>query len=231
MPPSGVTGLRKELSVRLAWYHVGDAAVSRGICYRAITAAALRCASMRNRELSRYYMQCDLDTEMSTTGRTSGSGRNSSARWPTKPGGRSSPVRRSKKALRHCEALLRSRCVTVRCFWPAMPPTSFLRPAPRASISRLSDVHLFVPRARPRLSAPSRKPISTLFDTALLRVWRAARMSWWLTMLLHRFPAIRHSTKDAAHQFDYLFALRSTRNVVCRAICRVAVLGQAALTP
>jgi p-hydroxybenzoate 3-monooxygenase len=26
-------------------------------------------------------------------------------------------------------------------------------------------------------------------DMALRRVWGAARMSWWLTMLLHRFPA------------------------------------------
>ena len=44
-------------------------------------------------------------------------------------------------------------------------------------------------------------------DMALRRVWGAARMSWWLTMLLHRFPG---ETPFEEHmrlnQFDYLHA-------------------------
>jgi p-hydroxybenzoate 3-monooxygenase len=42
---------------------------------------------------------------------------------------------------------------------------------------------------------------------ALRRVWASARMSWWLTMLLHRFPAeTPFEEKVRQNQFDYLLA-------------------------
>jgi p-hydroxybenzoate 3-monooxygenase len=44
-------------------------------------------------------------------------------------------------------------------------------------------------------------------DTALRRVWGAARMSWWLTMLLHRFPdETPFERKMRLNEFDYLLA-------------------------
>jgi p-hydroxybenzoate 3-monooxygenase len=44
-------------------------------------------------------------------------------------------------------------------------------------------------------------------DTALRRVWGAARMSWWLTMLLHRFPnETPFEAQMRLNQFDYLHA-------------------------
>ncbi len=44
-------------------------------------------------------------------------------------------------------------------------------------------------------------------DTALRRVWGAARMSWWLTMLLHRFPDdTPFERKMRLNEFDYLHA-------------------------
>jgi len=44
-------------------------------------------------------------------------------------------------------------------------------------------------------------------DMALRRVWGAARMSWWLTMLLHRFPAeTAFEEQMRLNQFDYLHA-------------------------
>jgi p-hydroxybenzoate 3-monooxygenase len=42
-------------------------------------------------------------------------------------------------------------------------------------------------------------------DMALRRVWGAARTSWWLTMLLHRFPAeTAFEEQMRLNQFDYL---------------------------
>ena len=42
---------------------------------------------------------------------------------------------------------------------------------------------------------------------ALRRVWGAARTSWWLTMLLHRFPAeTAFEEQVRRNQFDYLLA-------------------------
>ena len=44
-------------------------------------------------------------------------------------------------------------------------------------------------------------------DTALRRVWGAARMSWWLTMLLHRFAnETPFEEQMRLNQFDYLHA-------------------------
>ena len=44
-------------------------------------------------------------------------------------------------------------------------------------------------------------------ETALRRVWGAARMSWWLTMLLHRFPdETPFEQQMRINQFDYLLA-------------------------
>jgi p-hydroxybenzoate 3-monooxygenase len=42
-------------------------------------------------------------------------------------------------------------------------------------------------------------------DMALRRVWSAARLSWWLTVLLHRFPAeTPFEEQMRLNQFDYL---------------------------
>jgi len=40
---------------------------------------------------------------------------------------------------------------------------------------------------------------------ALRRVWNSARVSWWLTMLLHRFPdETPFEEQMRLNQFDYL---------------------------
>ena len=44
-------------------------------------------------------------------------------------------------------------------------------------------------------------------DMALRRVWGSARVSWWLTMLLHRFPdEAPFEQQMRLNQFDYLHA-------------------------
>ena len=40
---------------------------------------------------------------------------------------------------------------------------------------------------------------------ALLRVWKAERFSWWMTMLLHRFPDSGFEQKMQLAELDYLF--------------------------
>jgi p-hydroxybenzoate 3-monooxygenase len=43
--------------------------------------------------------------------------------------------------------------------------------------------------------------------TALHRVWAAARLSWWMTTLLHRFPGeTPFEQRMRQSQFDYLMA-------------------------
>ncbi len=42
-------------------------------------------------------------------------------------------------------------------------------------------------------------------ERALLRVWKAERFSWWMTMLLHRFPDSDFEQKMQLAELDYLF--------------------------
>ena len=42
-------------------------------------------------------------------------------------------------------------------------------------------------------------------ERALLRVWKAERFSWWMTMLLHRFPDSAFEEKMQLAELDYLF--------------------------
>jgi p-hydroxybenzoate 3-monooxygenase len=44
---------------------------------------------------------------------------------------------------------------------------------------------------------------------ALLRVWKAERFSWWMTMLLHRFPDSGFEQKMQLAELDYLFRSKS----------------------
>jgi p-hydroxybenzoate 3-monooxygenase len=51
------------------------------------------------------------------------------------------------------------------------------------------------------------KDLDSYSDTALRRVWGSARLSWWLTMLLHRFPdETPFEQRMRESQFDYLIA-------------------------
>jgi len=42
-------------------------------------------------------------------------------------------------------------------------------------------------------------------QAALMRVWKAERFSWWMTMLLHRFPEAAFEQKLQLAELDYLF--------------------------
>ena len=66
--------------------------------------------SLRGPQLSRYYVQCQADENPDD--------------W--------SPAPRWRRASRPCAASLPSRCAGAGCSWPAMPPISCRRPAPRA---------------------------------------------------------------------------------------------------
>src|SRR5262244_2438951 len=69
----------------------------------------------------------------------------------------------------------------------------------------VSDV-FYLSRALTDVYRPGRTHYLDCYsDMALRRVWGAARMSWWLTMLLHRFPAeTPFEERMRLNQFDYL---------------------------
>jgi len=48
-------------------------------------------------------------------------------------------------------------------------------------------------------------------QTALARVWKAERFSWWMTTLLHAFPDRPFDTKMQAAELDFLFKSRAAQ--------------------
>ena len=96
--------------------------------------------SMRSPTRSRYYLQCSLAEQVDD--------------WPDErfweelklrlddEGARAAGHRAVDRKEHRAAALVSSpsRCGSDGCFWPATPPTSCRRPAPRASISRRRDV-------------------------------------------------------------------------------------------
>ena len=91
--------------------------------------------------------------------------------------------------------------------WPAMPPILSRRPARKGSTLRFPTFFYLSRALTEAYRASTTHYLDCYSDMALRRVWGAARMSWWLTMLLHRFPGeTPFEEQMRLNQFDYLHA-------------------------
>ncbi|WP_146589327.1 4-hydroxybenzoate 3-monooxygenase [Puniceibacterium confluentis] len=70
-----------------------------------------------------------------------------------------------------------------------------------------SDVHYLYQALRARFADNDSRPLAQYSATALARVWKAERFSWWMTSTLHRFPQM--SAFDLRMQRAELEFLRS----------------------
>jgi p-hydroxybenzoate 3-monooxygenase len=163
-------------------------------------------ASMRNPMLSRYYIQCDLDAKLED--------------WPDDRFWQEFKARCPKEmadsivtgpSIEKSIAPLRSFVAEPmrygRLFLAGdaahiVPPTG----AKGLNLA-VSDV-FYLSRALIEAYRRGRTHYLDCYsDMALRRVWGAARLSWWLTMLLHRFPAEAPFEEQMRfNQFDYLQA-------------------------
>jgi p-hydroxybenzoate 3-monooxygenase len=163
-------------------------------------------ASMRNPMLSRYYIQCDLDDRIDD--------------WPDNRfwaefKARCPPdmaeqiitgpsIEKSIAPLRSfvSEPMRYGRLFLAGDAAHIVPPTG----AKGLNLA-VSDV-FYLSRALTEVYRTGKTHYLDCYsDMALRRVWNSARMSWWLTMLLHRFPdetPFDQQMRD--NQFDYLLA-------------------------
>ena len=175
------------------------------ICY-CYTAAVLRSPRSAIR-CSAATTSSAISTPSSKTGRTTASGKNSRRAVPRTWRTASSPARRSKNPSRRCAALSPSRCVTAALFLAGdaahiVPPTG----AKGLNLA-VSDVFYLSRALTEAYRRGKTHYLDGYSDMALRRVWGAARMSWWLTMLLHRFPdETPFEQQMRLNQFDYLLA-------------------------
>jgi p-hydroxybenzoate 3-monooxygenase len=175
------------------------------ICY-CYHSRGFALASQRNPMLSRYYIQCDLDTKLEDwpderfwaefKARCPQDMADSIVTGPT--------IEKSIAPLRSfvAEPMRYGRLFLAGDAAHIVPPTG----AKGLNLA-ISDV-FYLSRALMEFYR-NRKPdyLDSYSDTALRRVWGAARMSWWLTMLLHRFPAeTPFEEQMRLNQFDYLLA-------------------------
>jgi p-hydroxybenzoate 3-monooxygenase len=169
-------------------------------------------ASMRSPTRSRYYIQCSLDEKIEE--------------WPDERIWTSS--RRLGPEPRHVTmgpsieksiAPLRSFVSTPmrhgRLFLAGdaghiVPPTG----AKGLNLAA-SDVHYLCRALVAHYGKKDDTPLRAYSDTALARVWKAERFSWWMTMLLHRLHAeTSFEAQMQRAELDYLAASRAAQTAL-----------------
>ena len=160
--------------------------------------------SMRSEELSRYYVQCPVDADISTW---------SDADFWTRLKAQLPPavaaqlvtgpsIEKSVAPLRSfvCEPMQYQRLFLVGDAAHIVPPTG----AKGLNLA-FSDVH-YLQQAMGRFYLQQDESgLRGYSAQALLRVWKAERFSWWMTQLLHRFDdSTSFQEKMRLAEFQYL---------------------------
>jgi p-hydroxybenzoate 3-monooxygenase len=173
------------------------------ICY-CYSSRGFALASQRSPMLSRYYIQCDLDAKLEDwpddryweefLARCPKDMADSIVTGPT--------IEKSIAPLRSfvAEPMRYGRLFLAGDAAHIVPPTG----AKGLNLA-VSDVYYLSRALIEAYRAGNTDYLDTYSDTALRRVWGAARMSWWLTMLLHALPdETPFERRVRFNQFDYL---------------------------
>jgi p-hydroxybenzoate 3-monooxygenase len=173
------------------------------ICY-CYSRRGFALASMRNPRLSRYYIQCDIDTKLEDwpddrfwaelKARCPGEMADQIATGPS--------IEKSIAPLRSfvAEPMRYGRLFLAGDAAHIVPPTG----AKGLNLA-VSDVFYLSRALVEAYKSGKSRYLDCYSDMALRRVWGAARLSWWLTNLLHRFPdesPFDERTRES--QFAYL---------------------------
>jgi p-hydroxybenzoate 3-monooxygenase len=177
----------------------------RDICY-CYHQRGFALASMRSPMLSRYYIQCDLDTDLDD--------------WPDERFWQEFKARvpedmadeivtgpSIEKSIAPLRSFVAAPMRYGRLFLAGdaahiVPPTG----AKGLNLA-VSDVFYLSRAFEEFYRRGSTHYLDGYSDMALRRVWGAERLSWWLTILLHRFPDDSpFDERIKQNQFDYLAA-------------------------
>ncbi len=165
--------------------------------------------SMRNENLSRHYVQCASDDHVDNW--------SDNAFWDelkrripeefaeTLETGPS--IEKSIAPLRSfvCEPMQWGRLFLCGDAAHIVPPTGA-----KGLNTAASDVHYLYNALKQWYADKDHHAIDTYSETALKRVWKVERFSWWMTSMLHRFP--EHTEFDLKIQQAELEFLQSTES-------------------
>jgi p-hydroxybenzoate 3-monooxygenase len=171
-------------------------------------------ASMRNPNLSRYYVQVPLEDKVENW--------SDAAFWDELKRRLPNEVSESLvtgPSIEKSIAPLRSFvCETMRwgnlflCGDAAhiVPPTG----AKGLNLA-VSDVHYLSKALKLHYAEKSEVLLDAYSSTALARVWKAIRFSWWMTTLLHRFPQqTEFEQRIQESEIDYIATSHAAQSVV-----------------
>ncbi len=163
--------------------------------------------SMRNQNLSRYYVQCDASDDVANWSDTQ-FWDELKRRIPdefadTLDTGPS--IEKSIAKLRSfvCEPMQWGRLFLCGDAAHIVPPTGA-----KGLNTAASDVHYLFNALQQWYSDNDHTALDAYSETALKRVWKVQRFSWWMTSTLHRFP--QHSEFDLQIQRAELEFLRQS---------------------
>ncbi len=171
-------------------------------------------ASQRNPMLSRYYIQCPLDTRIEDWPDDK-FWAELKARFPPEIAGAivtGPSIEKSIAPLRSfvAEPMRHGRLFLAGDAAHIVPPTG----AKGLNLA-ISDV-FYLSRAFIEHYRGNDRYLESYSDMALRRVWGAARFSWWLTMLLHRLPDQTEFDERAREsELDYLARSEHAQRSLC----------------
>lgn len=171
------------------------------------SARGFSLCSMRNSQLSRYYLQCELSDSTENW--------SDAAFWDelkrripeafadiieTGPS-----IEKSIAPLRSfvCEPMQWGRLFLCGDAAHIVPPTGA-----KGLNSAASDVHYLFQALKRFYERNDSQLLAEYSQTALARVWKVQRFSWWMTSMLHRFP--QHDAFDLKMQSAELNFLRQS---------------------
>ncbi len=172
-------------------------------------------ASQRNPMLSRYYLQCDLDTDVADWS-DQRFWEELKQRFPNKIAEQivtGPSIEKSVTPLRSfvSEPMSYGRLFLAGDAAHIVPPTG----AKGLNLA-ISDIFYLSRALASFYGHGDEEYLKTYSTMALRRVWGAARFSWWLTNLLHRFPDQGTFDQRAqAQELDYLARSESYMRAVC----------------
>ena len=187
--------------------------------------AALRSAPCARRSRSRYYVQCPLDDHIE--------------QWPDERFWDELKRRLDQKAadslvtgpsIEKSIAPLRSFVAEPMRFGRMFLAGDAAHIVPPTGAKGLnlaaSDAHYLATALREYYDEKSSAGIDDYSATALTRVWKAVRFSWWMTSMLHKFPdtgSIRRA--HPVGRAGLCRQLEGGDDVAVGELCRAAVLG------
>ena len=163
-------------------------------------------ASMRNPMLSRYYIQCDLDDTVENWS-DDRFWQEFKARCPKDMADKIVTGPSIEKSIAPLRSFV-SEPMRYGALFLAGDAAHIVPPTGAKGLNlAVSDV-FYLSRALTEAYRHNKTDyLDGYSDMALRRVWGAARMSWWLTMLLHRFPdETPFEQQMRLNQFDYLLS-------------------------